>query len=249
MLPAPVRAIRGSLTRAAIACLLTIALCACQTESGVRPRILHHEVENGAAALTYAASLNQKFVFSADLSLPPRPDNLSWYALWLMVGERKSPGDLPAMLRVGLIRWEQSQFQAQAFYATEHGSHQLDLTAVPGTVDDFHKFAITSDSSTIQLKMDDKVLLSAKVADFFDSRTPIYLKIAAEVYADGDRPSGTVRNIHMDSADAQDQVPAAEAAFDDRGLHFACIGLGQWEAEGKFDPSLPVVKFVPPLCH
>lgn len=240
---------RVSIVLLMLGCFLLIAVSGCQSEREVQPRIFHHEVENGAAALIYSASINQKFVFSADLNLPARSQNQSWYALWLMVGERKDAHDLPAMLRLGLIRWEQTQFQAQAFYATEHSSHQLDVSAVPGIVDDFHKFAITNDSTVIQLKMDDRVLFSTRAAEFFNGQTPIFLKIGAEVYADGDRASGVVRNVVMDGQGVQGQSAAPESGFDDRGLRFACAGMGQWEAQGKFDPSLPLVRFVPPVCR
>jgi len=110
-----------------------------------------------------------------------------------------------------------------------------------------HRFSIMGNLSTIDLIMDDKVLMSAQASEFFHRRLPIYLKIAAEVWAAGDAASGIVRDIQLESG-GKSLSPVSSSAFEDRGLEFACLGNGRWEAVGKFNPSLRFRQYVPPLC-
>ena len=224
---------------------------ACRAEEAPLSRAITHESENGAAALTYWADLRKKkrFVFSANLKLPELANNRSWYCVWLMVSELKGTTQHPAMLQVGLIRWDQSKFQIQPFITTEHADKELVFKPVAGTFSGYHRFAIADDPSTIELRMDGRVLISAPRKDFFKDEI-IYVKIAAEVYAVGDRVSGLVNDVTLATDGGNETPPISHAAFEDRGLKFLCRGNGQWEATGRFDPTAPrFVQYVPPPCH
>jgi hypothetical protein len=163
-----------------------------------------------------------------------------------MVGELKSTGQHPAVLQAGLIRWDQSRFRMQAFVTTELPGKELNFKPIAGDLSGYHRFAIAANSSTIELRMDDKTLMSAPRATFFDDRALIYLKIAAEVFAVGGEVSGVVDDITFKSAAAKETSAVSHAAFEDRGLRFVCKGKGKWQATGHFDPKLTFTQYVPP---
>jgi hypothetical protein len=203
--------------------------------------------ENGAAALAFAfkaASLSP-FVFSADLSLPHVPHNRSWYAIWLMVGETKGTAELPAMLQVGLIRWDQSNWKLQPFITTEHSRGSLKFQPIPTDLAGTHRFAISYRSDLVILAMDGRTLLCARRSDFFpDQREPIYLKLAAEVFAVGDEITGVARNITLETG-GETVTPMPYAGIKDRGLKFRCDEYRSWTAAGVFDPALPRESYRP----
>jgi len=90
--------------------------------------------------------------------------------------------------------------------------------------------------------------MSAPRAEFFKD-TPIYVDMAAEVFAVGDTVSGLVNDVTLVNDDDKEEPPISHAAFEDRGLKFLCRGNGQWEATGRFDPAVPrSVQYVPPPC-
>ena len=237
---------------AAICSLSLIPSLACRPKKVYQARAIRHESENGAAALTYWAELSRKksFVFSANLNLPERINNQSWYSVWLMVAELKGTDPHPSILQVGLMRWDQSKFQMQPFITTEQAGKELMFKPVAGILTGYHRFAIAGDSSTIELRMDSKVLMSAPRAEFFKDDTPIYVDMAAEVFAVGDTISGLVNDVTLVGGEDKEEPPISHAAFEDRGLKFLCRGNGQWEATGRFDPTAPrFVQYVPPPCR
>jgi hypothetical protein len=79
--------------------------------------------------------------------------------------------------------------------------------------------------------------MSAPRAEFFKDDTPIYVDMAAEVFAVGDTVSGLVNDVMLVSGKDKEGPPISHAAFEDRGLKFLCRGNGQWEATGRFDPA------------
>lgn len=243
--------IRSLVCCAAICSLSLIPLLACRSKNTrSQSRVIRHESENGAAALTYWADLRTKksFVFSANLDLPELINNQSWYCVWIMVSDLKGTSQHPAMLQVGLMRWDQSKFQMQPFVATEAAGQELVFKPIAENLTGFHRFAIADDRSTIELRMDGKVLTSAPRAEFFKDEI-IYLKIAAEVYAVGDRVSGLVNDVTLATDRDKEEAPTSYAAFQDRGLKFVCKGNGQWEATGLFDPALRFTQYIPPQCR
>lgn len=243
-----------SLLCCAVVCSLSLLpSLACRPKKVYQSRAIRHESETGAAALTYWADLRKKkrFVFSANLDLPELINNQSWYCVWIMVSELKGTSQHPSMLQVGLIRWDQGKFQMQPFVATEQAGKELQeqiLKPAAGNLTGYHRFAIADDPSTIELSMDGKVLTSAPRKEFFKDEI-IYLKIAAEVYAVGDRVSGLINDVTLETDGDKEETPISYAAFEDRGLKFLCRGNGQWEATGRFDPTLRFLQYVPPLCR
>ena len=237
-----------------ICSLSLIPSLACRPKEAQLSRAITHEAENGAAALTYWADLRKKkrFVFSANLDLPALINNQDWYCVWIMVSELKGTSQRPSMLQVGLIRWDQGKFQMQPFVGTEQAGKELQeqiLMPATGNLTGYHRFAIADDPSTIELMMDGKVLMSAPRKDFFKDEI-IYVKIAAEVYAVGDKVSGLVNDVTLATDGDKEETPSFYAAFEDRGLKFLCKGKGQWEATGRFDPTAPrFVQYVPPTCR
>ena len=234
---------------AALCSLPLLSSLVCQPKQAQQSRVIQHEAENGQAALTYPVHLRNGFVFSANLDLPEVSDNQSWYCVWLMVAEPKGTSQHPSMLQVGLIRWEQSKFQMQPFVGTEHSGGEVVFKPIAGNLSGYHRVAIAADSSTITLKLDGKALMSAPRTEFFKDNSPIYLKIAAEVFAVGDTVSGLVNDVTLASGADQEATPISNAAFEDRGLKFLCKGNGQWQAIGRFDPSKRFVQYVPPVCR
>lgn len=210
---------------------------------------VEHETENGAAALTYPIDLKKDFIFSASLDLPKIPNNRSWYCVWIMVGEMKGTSEHPSMLQAGLIRWDQSNFQMQPFITTEESGRELKFKPVAGDLSGYHRFAISADPSTLTLRMDGTLLMSAPRAEFFAANSQIYLKIAAEVFAVGDAASGLVNNVTLISGARKPAPPIPGAAFEDRGLKFLCKGNGQWAVTGRFGPKLHFVQYVPSACR
>ncbi|MHB8380721.1 MAG: hypothetical protein ACYDC3_00065 [Candidatus Binataceae bacterium] len=208
-----------------------------------------HESENGIAAVTYPVGQKKDFVFSARLELPEVRNNQSWYCVWIMVAELKPTSPHPSMLQVGLMRWDQSNFQTQPFITTEQTGKELMFKPVAGILKGYHRFEIAGDSSTIELKMDGEILMSALRAGFFKDGSAIYLKMASEVFAVGDTASGLVNNVTLVTDGDKEETPISYAAFEDRGLKFLCKGTGQWEATGLFDPKLRFVQYVPPVCR
>jgi hypothetical protein len=229
---------------AVICSLALLPSLACRAEESNLPPVITHESENGAAALTYWAELRKKksFVFSANLDLPELINNRSWYCVWLMVSELKGTTQHPAMLQVGLMRSEQSKFQMQPFVTTEQAGKELIFKGVSGNLTSYHRFVIADDPSTIELRMDGKVLMSAPRAEFFKDEI-VYLKIAAEVYAVGDRVSGLVNDVTLVTDGSKEETPSFYVAFEDRGLKFLCKGNGRWEATGHFDPALRFAQY------
>jgi hypothetical protein len=200
------------------------------------------------AGLAYSADLAKGFALSATLDLPAKAGNRGWYCVWLMVAESRGTLALPAMLQTGLMRWDKSQFQPQPFFTTEHSGQGLEFAPALGIVEGPHRFSIRGDSSRIELMMDDSLLMSAPSAEFFHRNIPIYLKIAAEVWAVGDAVSGTVQGIELESGGVRVRSPISSSAFEDRGVKFSCLGKGRWDAIGRFDPSLRFLQYVPPVC-
>jgi hypothetical protein len=235
---------------AAICSLSLISSLACRPEKAQPSQPTLHESENGAAALTYWANLRKgkSFVFSANLDLPKLINNQSWYCVWLMVSELKGTTQHPSMLQVGLMRWDQSKFQMEPFVTTEQAGKELMFKPVAGILSGYHRFAIADDPSTIELRMDGKGLMSAPRAEFFKDEI-IYLKIAAEVYAVGDRVSGLVNGVTLVTDGGKEETPNFYEAFEDRGLKFLCQGKGQWEATGRFDPALHFAQDAAPPCR
>lgn len=232
-----------------ICSLSLIPSLACRSKKALS-RATTHESENGAAALTYWANLGKRksFVFSANLDLPELVDNHGWYCVWIMVSELKGTSEHPSMLQVGFMRWDQSKFQMQPFITTEEAGKELMFRGVAQNLTGYHRFAIADDPSTIELRMDGKVLMSAPRAEFFKDEI-LYLKIAAEVYAVGDGVSGLVNDVTLATDGNKAEAPSFYAAFEDRGLKFSCTGNGRWEATGRFDPSLRLVRYVAPPCR
>jgi hypothetical protein len=110
-----------------------------------------------------------------------------------------------------------------------------------------HSFAISYDADRIQLSMDGRDLMTVKRNDFFKSRDdPIYLKIAAEVFADDDRVSGIARDVMLQTG-GKLTPPMPYVGIEDRGLKFHCNAKRVWTAIGVFDPSLPL-HFYRPVC-
>lgn len=233
---------------AAVCSLALIPSLACRPEKLHQSPAIRHESLNGIAAVTYRGDLSKTFVFSANLDLPERINNQSWYCVWLMVAELRDASSHPSILQVGLMRWDQSKFQMQPFITTEQAGKELMFKGVAENLTGYHRFAIAGDSSTIELRMDSKVLMSAPRAEFFKD-TPIYVDMAAEVFARGDTVSGLVNDVTLVSGENKETPPISHAAFEDRGLKLLCRGNGQWEATGRFDPTLPrFVQYVPPQC-
>lgn len=86
--------------------------------------------------------------------------------------------------------------------------------------------------------MDGRTLLSASRSDFFpDQREPIYLKLAAEVFAVGDEVTGVARNITLETG-AKTVTPMPYAGIKDGGLKFRCDEDQSWTAAGVFDLDL-----------
>jgi hypothetical protein len=166
-----------------------------------------------------------------------------------MVSELKGTSQHPSMLQVGLMRWDQSKFQMQPFITTEQRGKDLVFKPVAGILTGYHRFAIAADSSTIELRMDGKALMSAARTEFFNDGSRIYLKIAAEVFAVGDRASGLVNDVTLENGANKEEPPTSYAAFEDRGLKFLCRGNGQWEAAGRFDAALRFAQYAAPLCR
>jgi hypothetical protein len=239
-----------SLVCAVICSLSLLPSLACRAEEANLSRGITHESESGAAALTYWADLRKKkgFVFSANLDLPELINNQSWYCVWMMVSEAKGTSQHPSMLQVGLMRWDQTKFQMQPFVTTERAGKELMFKPIAGSLTGYHRFAISDDPSAIELRMDGKVLMSAPRAEFFKDEI-IYLKIAAEVYAVGDRVSGLVNDVTLVTDGGKEETPSFYAAFEDRGLKFLCRGNGQWVATGQFDPSQRFAQYAAPQCR
>jgi hypothetical protein len=244
-----IRRILSLVCFAAISSLALVPSLACRPKKVYQSPAIRHESLNGIAAVTYhRVDLRKTFVFSANLNLPERIKNHSWYCVWLMVAELKGTDPHPSILQVGLIRWDQSKFQMQPFITTEQAGKELMFKGVAENLTGYHRFAIAGDSSTIELRMDSKILMSAPRAEFFKD-TPIYVDMAAEVFAAGDTVSGLVNDVRLVSVEDKETPPISHAAFEDRGLKFLCRGRGQWEATGRFDPTLPrFVQYVPPPC-
>ena len=235
---------------AAICSLALVPSLACRPKKLQQSRAIRHESETGAAALTYRVDRRNSFVFSANLDLPELINNQSWYCVWLMVSELKGTSQHPAMLQVGLMRWAQNKFQMQPFITTEQANKGLMFKPVAEILKGgYHRFAIVGDSSKVELRMDDKALMSAPRMEFFKDDSPIYLKIAAEVYAVGDVPSGLVNDVTLVNGGDKEEPPNTYAAFEDRGLKFLCRGNGQWEAIGRFDPALRFTQYLAPPCR
>jgi hypothetical protein len=222
--------------------LLPLGTASCKPGKAPDSGPLRHEAENGLAAVTYGGVLKDGLSFSANLDLPEIPTNQGWYCVWIMVAELPEAGAAPyrpyspAMLQVGLIRWDEHR-RLQPFTATAHHGKRLDFKSIPEYLSGTHRFAIVVDSSTADLMMDSKSLLSAPRSEFFDEHRPTYLKIAAEVYAVGDTASGSVDNISFVRGARREQPPVPRAAFEDRGVKFVCEGNGKWRATGQFDPT------------
>jgi hypothetical protein len=234
---------------AVICFLLLIISLVCRPGQALSQPI-PHESENGAAALTYRVDRSKGFVFSANLNLPEHINNRSWYCVWLMVAEPKGTNQHPSMLQVGLMRWDQSKFQMQPFITTEQAGKELEFKPVAETLSGYHRFAVVGDSSTIQLKMDGKALMSAPRSEFLKRDSRLYLKIAAEVFAVGDAASGLIKDVTLINGGEKEDPPITYAAFEDRGLTFSCKGKGQWEATGRFDPTAPrSVQYEAPPCR
>jgi hypothetical protein len=243
-----IRRILSLVCFAAICSLALIPSLGCRPEKAQLSRGIPHESSNGIAAVTYRRDLRKTFVFSANLNLPERINNQSWYCVWLMVAELKGTDPHPAILQVGLMRWDQSKFQMQPFITTEQAGKELMFKGVAENLTGYHRFAIAGDSSTIELRMDGKVLMSAPRAEFFKD-TPIYVDMAAEAFAVGDTVSGLVNDVTLVTGEDKETPPISDAAFEDRGLKFLCRGNGQWEATGRFDPAAPrSLQYVPPPC-
>jgi hypothetical protein len=240
-----------SLLCCAVICSLALSFARVSATKAQLSPAIRHESLNGIAAVTYRGDLRKTFVFSANLNLPERINNQSWYSVWLMVAELKGTDPHPSILQVGLMRWDQSKFQMQPFITTEQAGKELMFKPVAGILTGYHRFAIAGDSSTIELRMDSKVLMSAPRAEFFKDDTPIYVDMAAEVFAVGDTISGLVNDVTLVSGGGHRETPPiSHAAFEDRGLKFLCSGDGQWEATGRFDPKVPrFVQYLPPQCR
>jgi hypothetical protein len=236
----------------AVLLLLPLGTAGCRAKAS-ESRPLRHEAENGMAAVTYAGRLKDGLSFSANLDLPKIPTNRGWYCVWIMVAELAEARAVPyrpyspAMLQVGLIRWDEHR-RLQPFTATAHHGKGLNFKSIPEYVSGAHGFEIAVDSSTVDLMMDGRSLLSTPRSEFFDEHRPIYLKIAAEVYAVGDFASGSVDEIRLVRGTRREQPPVPWAAFEDRGLRFACEGNGKWRATGQFDPTHRFLQYDPRSC-
>ena len=237
-----------SLLCCAVICSLALSFARVSATKAQLSPAIRHESLNGIAAVTYRGDLRKTFVFSANLNLPERINNQSWYSVWLMVAELKGTDPHPSILQVGLMRWDQSKFQMQPFITTEEAGKELMFRGVAQNLTGYHRFAIAGDPSTIELKMDGKVLMSAPRAEFFKDEI-LYLKIAAEVYAVGDGVSGLVNDVTLATDGNKAEAPSFYSAFEDRGLKFLCKGNGRWEATGQFDPALRFVQYRAPSCR
>ena len=142
----------------------------------------------------------------ADISLPFEPANKDWYAVLLMLTMYPHSGQSDAAyVQVGIMRWQRDNFAPTAYIGIKkhHGRELFRyLRDVRLTADGGHA-TIRMTSERVIIEFNGQELLSTPRREVFPKGSVPYFQIAAQVDQPGDRVAGVVRNLVVQSDNAQ----------------------------------------------
>ena len=188
------------------------------------------------AALTFGVDQGRDFRFGAKFTFPKVSTNRRTYCIFMMVSESKDTFELPAMIQTGLSREHPNKFQLQPYVALEHSGGKIKaqlLTPIPDKPEN-HYFGIWRRGDEVQVQFDGKKIFGGSWSSYFGKVKKIYLKIASEVFVDGDAVSGTVRDVELITPECRIAPYTPFCASEDRGVTFACKD-NVYTATGKFN--------------
>jgi hypothetical protein len=192
-------------------------------------------------------------VVQADLSLPPQPGNKDWYAVLIMLTAypRKGVSGDPANIQIGIIRYRSHDFAPTAYIGIQKENERsvyrwrrdLRLEGDGGHV------AIALTGERIAIEFNGRTLLSVPRREVFRKGARPYIQVAAQVNQAGDRVSGAIRNLLVQSDDDATLDPVTTpCVYEDPELHMTRSG-NDYDAQGIFKAGSGFSMFVETFGH
>jgi len=199
---------------------------------------------NGIAAIMYSRYfLPSAFNIAGAFTLPSVRENASWYCIWILLIQRgKDTGSLP-FIQGGLMREKKTGYKLAPFVAFRRiGDERLTYVSFPPFPDQSLSRArlinIRRYANDIVVSADGVSIYRMNIASLF-TKGEMYAQLGSEVYAPGDRVSGTAASLSLQTTD--DERPKAlfpKEQFVNHGLFWSTDGETYF-AKGRLDLTSP----------
>ena len=198
----------------------------------IDPRNMYNEADTQTVhgfVLVYAQKhLTDAFKISAQVSLPEKSQNRSWYTCWLMILPKDSSKGTP-YVQVGLMRRPPNGSILRAFVAAKlrnSSDYYYSDSAETISRNNFAKAVAEIDVSQkfIILKIDGHSLLRLSTSKYFShsAYSSLYGQLGSELSAVGDTVSGSINNITIvNSGDSKANFYEPYCGFSSAGLHLS----------------------------
>jgi hypothetical protein len=239
----------------ALACTVILTQSGCGIHVADLLHIRHIEAApriDGKVILYPTGHFVRHAVVQADLSLPPQPGNKDWYAVLIMLTAYPRQGVTdPASIQIGIIRYRSHDFAPTAYIGIQKENERsvyrwrrdLRLEGDGGHA----AIALTDDR--IMIEFNGQKLLSIPRREVFRKGARPYIQVAAQVNQPGDRVSGAIRNLLVQSDDDATLDPVTTpCVYEDPELHMTRAG-NDYDAQGIFKAGSGFSMFVETFGH
>lgn len=197
---------------------------------------------NAISYLLADGALRSRFDLSARIALPRVPANRGlFYSNWLLL----IPFGGRAFVQIELMRWSafEDRNEVGLTWALPDGRLVYHDTALfPG--DGPHRLSLGVRDASLRLGIDGRTICTAPEDAFFTPRDRLYYQIGTEVSTPGDRPSGWVDRIELQTDDDAAPRPyTIRCVYRGLGVEWNAASGGRYIASGVFDPTQPYLRF------
>ena len=201
----------------------------------VTPRPAASEVPNAIALLYVPGPFRSSYEVNAEMRLPRRAKNRSWYTVWLMLVRWPEPNLRTRFVQGGLMRWAANRFALTAFTTDEAPGIPLVYADRGDLREGWHRVTLRGDATFVDLLVDERLTHRWDRKRILGTG-PVYLQIGGELNAPGDAIDGTIRALTVKrDGDARAHPEPIACEHHDRGLRFRHSAAETFQATGKFD--------------
>jgi hypothetical protein len=203
------------------------------------PRPAASAVPNAIALLYVPGPFRTDYEVSAEMRLPRRAKNRSWYTVWLMLVRWPEAQGPTRFVQGGLMRWAANRFALTAFTTDEAPGVPLVYADRGDLRDGWHRVTLRGDATFVDLLVDERLTHRWDRKRILGAG-PVYVQIGAELNAPGDAIGATVRSVTVKrDGDARAHSEPIACEHHDRGLRFRRVGAQTFEAIGTFNVTAP----------
>lgn len=187
----------------------------------------------GIATLYATPNMLATTGIEADLKLPLRPSNKSWYATWIMLVPEGDRYKVP-FAQVGLIVWSERGPQPVPFVEYRDWKGDVHLMTFPRTSTVARAY-ISMKHDSIILGIGARKYANIKTSLLFPTEAPLYFQLGDEVSSPLDALSGEITSIAI--VFNGEKVRYEPFCYRiDNGLRLQKIKEG-WSGSGEFQPT------------